>query len=129
MKQTILYGGLDVDDTRYPSSAFDQCTCAGLDSQCRPTLRGLVRPHEKLSRHIPGCVIRVCEDAAQLPQFCAHGLLELTSILEPVQEQGRDLLRTRQHLVDQQTTLRKHLQALLRRNGLHDQAQTHSRPY
>ncbi len=68
-------------------------------------------------------------DAAQLAQFYAHGLLTVLSIPEPAQEQDRDLLRTRQHLVEQQTDLRKHLQALLRRHGLHDKAQTQSRTY
>ena len=68
-------------------------------------------------------------DAAQLAQFYAHGLLTLVSIPEPTLEQDRDLLRTRQNLIQQQTALRKHLQALLRRNGLHYKAQTHSRTY
>ena len=43
MKQTILYVGLDVDDTQYHGSAFDQHTGAVLDFQCRPTLKGLLR--------------------------------------------------------------------------------------
>jgi len=68
-------------------------------------------------------------DAAQLAQFYANDLLTLLSIPEPAQEQDRDLLRTRQHLVEQQTALRKHLQALLRRNGFQYKAQTHSRTY
>lgn len=68
-------------------------------------------------------------DAAQLAKFYANGLLTVVSVPEPTQEHDRDLLRTRQHLVEQQTALRKHLQALLRRNGLHDKAQTHSRTY
>jgi len=68
-------------------------------------------------------------DAAQLAQFYAHGLLTLLSIPEPAQEQDRDLLRTRQHLVEQQTDLRKHLQALLRRNGLHYKAQTQNKTH
>jgi len=41
MTQTILYVGLDVDDTQYHGSAFHQPTGAGLDFQCRPTLKGL----------------------------------------------------------------------------------------
>ncbi len=170
MTQTIIYVGLDVDDTQYHGSAFDQHTGAGLDFQCRPTLKGLLRQLEKLSQHFSGCAIRVCYeasylgytlqrdlahqgyhcdvvaptsiptprskqiktdriDAAQLAQFYANGLLTVISIPEPTQEQDRDLLRTRQHLVEQQTDLRKHLQALLRRNGLHYKAETHSRTY
>lgn len=41
MKQTFVYVGLDVDDTQYPGSAFDQHTGAVLDFHCRPTLKGL----------------------------------------------------------------------------------------
>jgi len=66
-------------------------------------------------------------DAAQLAQFYAHGLLMAVRVPEPTQEHDRDLLRTRQHLVEQHTALRKHRPALLRRHGLHDKAQTHSR--
>ena len=39
------------------------------------------------------------------------------------------MLRTRQKLVEQQTELRKHLQALLRRNGLHYKAQAQSKTH
>ena len=53
MKQTILYVGLDVDNTQYHGSAFDQHTGAGLDFQCRPTLKGLLRQLEKLRQHFP----------------------------------------------------------------------------
>jgi len=38
MKHTILYVGLDVDDTQDQGSAFDKCTGAGLDFHRRPTL-------------------------------------------------------------------------------------------
>lgn len=64
-------------------------------------------------------------DATQLAQFYASGLLTLVSIPELEQEQDRDLLRSRQKLLDQQTELRKHIQALLRRNGRHFKAETH----
>jgi len=64
-------------------------------------------------------------DAAQLAQFYANDLLTYVSIPELEQEQDRDLLRSRQKLLDQQTELRKHLQALLRRNGRHFKAETH----
>ena len=40
------------------------------------------------------------------------------------QEQDRDLLRSRQKVVPHRTQLHKHLQAVLRRSGLHYQAQT-----
>ena len=54
-------------------------------------------------------------DAAQLVQFYANNLLTLVTIPEPEQEQDRDLIRSRQKLLEQQTELRKHIQALLRR--------------
>ncbi len=170
MKQSFIYVGLDVDDTLYHGSAFDQHTGAVIDFHCRPTLKGLLRQLEKLGKHFSARPLRLCDeasyigytlqrdlahkgyhcdvvaptsiptprskqiktdriDAAQLAQFYAHGLLTFVCIPEPALEQDRDLLRTRQHLVQQQTELRKHLQALLRRNGLHYKAQTHSRTY
>jgi len=57
MKQTIVYVGLDVDDTQYHGSAFDQHTGAGIDFQCRPTLKGLLRQLEKLGQQfsLAGC--------------------------------------------------------------------------
>jgi transposase len=64
-------------------------------------------------------------DAAQLAQFYANGLFTYVSTPELEQEQDRDLLRSRQKLLDQQTELRKHIQALLRRNGRHFKAETH----
>ncbi len=63
-------------------------------------------------------------DAAQLVQFYANGLLTLVGVPETEQEQDRDLLRTRKRLVKHQAELRSHLQALLRRHGLHYRAQT-----
>lgn len=63
-------------------------------------------------------------DAAQLAQFYAGGLLTLVHVPSQQMEQDRDLMRSRQHLLQQRTDLRKHLQALLRRNGLHYKAQT-----
>ena len=38
-------------------------------------------------------------------------------------------MRSRQHLLQQQTELRKHVQALLRRNGLHYKAQTQNKTH
>lgn len=138
MKQSIVYVGLDVDDTQYHGSAFATPTGVVVDFQCRPTLKGLLRQLEKLGQHFSGCAFRLCYeasylgyilqrdlaeqgyhcdvvaptsipiprskqiktdriDAAQLAQFYAHDLLTVLSIPEPVQEQDRDLLRTRQH--------------------------------
>ena len=53
-------------------------------------------------------------DAAQLVQFYTNDLLTLVTIPEPEQEQDRDLMGSRQKLLEQQTELRKHIQALLR---------------
>jgi transposase len=63
-------------------------------------------------------------DAGYLAQFYANDLLTIVQPPDEVQEQDRDLLRSRQKVMQQRTQLRKHLQAVLRRNGLHYKAQT-----
>lgn len=63
-------------------------------------------------------------DAARLAQFYARDLLTFVSVPNCEQEQDRDLLRTRGHLLQQQTELRHHLQALLRRSGFHFKSET-----
>ena len=68
-------------------------------------------------------------DAAQRVQFYANDLLTLVTVPEPEQEQDRDLIRSRQKLLEHQTELRKHLQALLRRNGLHYKAETNNKTH
>jgi len=68
-------------------------------------------------------------DAAHLAQFYANGLLTFVSVPELEQEQDRDLMRSRQNLIQQQTELRKHMQALLRRNGLHYKEQTENKTH
>ena len=57
----------------------------------------------------------------------AKDLLTFVSVPEAQPEQDRDLLRSRQKLLQQQTELRKHMQSLLRRNGLHYKAQTQNK--
>ena len=68
-------------------------------------------------------------DAAQPAQFYANGLLTFVSAPELEQERDRDLMRSRQNLVQQQTELRKHMQALLRRNGLYYKIQTQNKTH
>lgn len=63
-------------------------------------------------------------DAGYLAQFYANGLLTIVHPPAVTQEQDQDLLRSRQNLLEHQTDLRRHLQALLRRHGLHYKAQT-----
>jgi transposase len=170
MNQTIVYVGLDVDDTQYHGSALNKNTGEVIDFKCRPTLKGLLGQLEKLRKHFPGCSLSLCYeasyisyslqrdlaekghhcdvvaptsvpnarskqiktdriDAAQLAQFYANDLLTFVNIPEPEVEQDRDLLRSRQNLLQQQTELRKHIQALLRRNGLHYKAQTQNKTH
>jgi len=165
MNQNILYVGLDVDDTQYHGSAFNQDTGEALDFKCRPTLKGLLNQLDKLANHFPGCAIRLCYeasyigyclqrdllsnghhceivspssipsprgkvvktdriDAGYLAQFYANDLLTIVQPPDEVQEQDRDLLRSRQKVMQQRTHLRKHLQAVLRRNGLHYKVET-----
>ena len=63
-------------------------------------------------------------DAAQLAQFYANDLLTIVQVPELEMEQDRDLLRSRQSLMHQREQVRRHLQAILRRNGLHYKAET-----
>jgi len=63
-------------------------------------------------------------DAGYLAQFYANDLLTIVQPPDEEQEQDRDLLRSRQKVLQQRTQLRKHLQAVLRRSGLHYKAQT-----
>lgn len=165
MNQNILHVGLDVDDTQYHGSAFNQQTGEVIDFKCRPTLKGLLTQLDKLQRHFQGCSIRLCYeasyvgfhlqrdlrahgwrcdvvapssipsprgkavktdriDAGFLAQFYANDLLTVVQPPDEDQEPDRDLLRTRQKLLQQREQLRRHMHALLRRNGLHFKAQT-----
>ena len=63
-------------------------------------------------------------DAAELAEFYANGLLTIVAAPDAQLEQDRDLLRSRQQLMQQQGALRRHIQSLLRRNGLHYKAET-----
>jgi transposase len=63
-------------------------------------------------------------DAGYLAQFYANDLLTIVQPPDEEQEQDRDLLRSRQKVMQQRNQLRKHLQAVLRRSGLHYKAQT-----
>ena len=63
-------------------------------------------------------------DAGYLAQFYANDLLTIVQPPDEAQERDRDLLRSRQKLLQQRTQLRKHMQAVLRRNGLHYKAET-----
>lgn len=165
MNHTILFIGLDVDDTRYHGSALSKHTGETIDFQCRPTLKGLLAQLNKMAGHFPGYSLKLCYeasyigyclqrdlidkgfhcdvvaptsiptpraraiktdriDAGQLARFYASDLLTIVRPPDAQQEQDRDLLRTRQNLIKQRTDLRKHMQSLLRRNGLHYKAQT-----
>ena len=62
-------------------------------------------------------------DAAELAEYYANGLLTIVTAPDAEVEQDRDLLRSRQRLIQQQGDLRRHIQSLLRRNGLHYKAE------
>jgi transposase len=59
-----------------------------------------------------------------MAQFYANDLLTIVQPPDEEQEQDRDLLRSRQKVLQQRTQLRKHLHAVLRRSGLHYKAET-----
>jgi transposase len=63
-------------------------------------------------------------DAGYLAQFYANDLLTIVQPPDEEQEQDRDLLRSRQKVMQQRNQLRKHLQSVLRRSGLHYKAET-----
>jgi transposase len=165
MNQNILHVGLDVDDTQYHGSAFNEETGEVIDFKCRPTLKGLLAQLDRLQHHFQSGSIKLCYeasyvgfhlqrdlrshgwhcdvvapssipsprgkaiktdriDAGYLAQFYANDLLTVVQPPDEEQERDRDLLRTRQKLLQQRTQLRTHLQSLLRRNGLNFKAQT-----
>ena len=64
MKVTIIYVGVDVDDTQYHGTAFNKATGEVIDFKCRPTMKGLDGQLKKVARHYPGCAIRVCYEAS-----------------------------------------------------------------
>jgi hypothetical protein len=55
--------------------------------------------------------------------------VSLVSAPQAELEHDRDLLRSRQNLFQQQTQLRRHIHALLRRNGLHYKAQAQTKTH
>ena len=76
MKQTIIYVGLDVDDTQYHGSALDNHTGEVIDFKCRPTLKGLLSQLEKLDRHFPGCTLKLCYEASYIGFTLQRNLTE-----------------------------------------------------
>ena len=63
-------------------------------------------------------------DAGYLAQFYANELLTIVQPPDEEQEQDRDLLRSRQKVMQQRNQLRKHMQSVLRRSGLRYKAET-----
>ena len=68
-------------------------------------------------------------DALDLAQFHANDLLTIVRPPDAVMEQDRDLLRSRQHTMQQQGHVRRHLQSLLRRNGRHYRSENKTRTH
>jgi hypothetical protein len=67
-------------------------------------------------------------DAAELAEYYANGLLSVVAEPDAEVEQDRDLLRSRQRLIQQQGDLRRHMLSLLR-NGLHYKAECASKTH
>lgn len=63
-------------------------------------------------------------DATELAEFYANGLLTVVTQPDPGVGQDRDLLRSRQQLIQLQGLLSRHIGSLLRRDGLHYKAET-----
>ena len=52
MKHTIIYVGLDVDDTSYHGAALDKTSGELMTFKCRPTLKALLSQLDKLRQHL-----------------------------------------------------------------------------
>jgi hypothetical protein len=76
MNQTMVYVGLDVDDTQYHGSALNKRTGEIIDFKCRPTLKGLLGQLEKLRKHVPGCSLRLCYEASYIGHSLQRDLAE-----------------------------------------------------
>ena len=61
-------------------------------------------------------------DATELAEFYANGLLTVVAAPDAEVELDRDLLGSRQQLMQKQGSLRRHIGSLLRCNGLHYEA-------
>ena len=68
-------------------------------------------------------------DATALAEFYANGLLTVVTEPDAEVEQDRDLLRSRQQLIQLQSSLRRHIGTLLRRNRFHYKAETERRTH
>lgn len=64
MKQTLIYVGLDVDDTQNHGSALNKDTGEVIDFRGRPTLKGLMVQLNEIAKRFPGYSIRVCYEAS-----------------------------------------------------------------
>lgn len=87
MKQRILYVGLDVDDPQYYGSALDKDTDEVIDFVCRPTRKGLPVQLNQITKHFPSVL--------------SGSVMKCLILAIPYseQEQDRNLLRSRQHLL------------------------------
>jgi hypothetical protein len=112
MSGNVVYVGIDVDDVQYHGSALDRQTGEVLSFQCRPTLKGLIGQLDKVRKHFGGVELKLCYEAS----YVGFSL-------------QRDLLRSRQRLIQQQGDLRRHMLSLLRRNGLHYKAECASKTH
>ena len=68
-------------------------------------------------------------DALDLAQFHAKALLTTVEPPDPMIEQDRDLLRSRQHTMQRLGDVRRHLQSLLRRHGLYYRSENKTRTH
>ena len=82
MKQTIIYVGVDVDDTQYHGAALDKHTGEVVDFKCRPTLKGLLGQLEKLSKYFSGCTLTLCYEATYIG-YTLH-IRRISQVIDPV---------------------------------------------
>jgi len=115
---------------RYPGGKIEICYEASyVGFHLKRELNRLGYPCEVVSpSHTPrigGNAVKTDRiDAKKLVRFYANGQLTVVKSPTEEQERDRDLLRSRQRILHQLSEIRCHIQALLRRQGMHYKAET-----
>ena len=66
MDTTLIYIGLDVDDTQYHGSALNKVTGEVITFRCRPALAGLLQQLGRLDRAFPITSLSLCYEASYI---------------------------------------------------------------
>jgi hypothetical protein len=116
MSANVVYVGIDVDDVQSHGSALDRQTGEVLSFQCRPTLKGLIGQLDKVCKHFGGVELKPCYEASYVGFSLQRDLAERGF---PCEVESPSSIPRRAG----KAVLRRHIQSLLRRNGLHYKAE------